>query len=209
MNNAMTPEQFGKSYALLAAKESANDEDLFRVLSVLPDYPAYIDFRSKFKTGAIAAGYIETGFDKLWSRIIARLAETFSYSIPAKPITTKESAKVSESKKKASAEIEKLAELPEADIRARIDSLGKAIAESAAKGEVNKAATNEASRYFKALEKQKREASKEFDAEAKALRDELREVIKTASVDQLKSMLIAAKVQPVKGTESKRMKKAA
>lgn len=209
MTNTMTPEQFGKSYALLEAKVSSNDEDLFRVLNALPDYAAYIDFRSKFKAGAIAAGYIETGFDKLWSRIIARLAETFSYSIPAKPITTKESAKVSESKKKANAEIEKLVELPETEIRARIDTLGKAIAESAAKGEVNKAATSEAARYFKALEKQKREANKSQDSEAKALRDELREIIKTASVDQLKAMLIASRVQPATSDKPVKMKKAA
>lgn len=189
----VTPEQFGKSYALLEAKQSSNDEDLFRVLNVLPDYAAYIDFRTKFKAGAIAAGYIETGFDKLWSRIMARLVGDFGYNVPAKPVTTKGSEAVAKSREKKKSAIAELVALPEAEIKAKIDTLGKAIAQSAAKGETNLAATVEANRYFKALEAKRKEAGKAANEETKQLAAELRDIIKGAPVDVLKAMLSAAK----------------
>lgn len=190
---AVTPEQFGKSYALLEAKQSSNDEDLFSVLGKLPDYAAYIDFRTKFKAGAIAAGYIETGFDKLWSRIVARLVADFGYTVPVKPVTTKGSEAVAKSREKKKSAVAELVALPEDEIKARIDSLGKAIAKSAAKGETNLAATTEANRYFKALEAKRKESSKAANEETKQLIAELREIIKSAPVDTLKAMLAAAK----------------
>ena len=196
-----TPEQFGKSYALLEAKQSSNDEDLFRVLNVLPDYAAYIDFRTKFKAGAIAAGYIETGFDKLWSRIVARLVADFGYTVPVKPVTTKGSEAVAKSREKKKSAVAELVALPEEEIKARIDTLGKAIAQSAAKGETNLAATVEANRYFKALEAKRKESGKAANEEVKQLSAELREIIKGAPVDVLKAMLTAAKAEMQKLAE--------
>lgn len=212
---SITPEQFGKSYAILESKVASNDEDLARVLSGLPDYTAYLDFRTKFKAGAIGAGYLESGFDTLWSRIMARLAENYDYTIPAKPITTKESAKVSESRKKTNEAIATIAALPEDEIKARLDTLGKAIAEAAAKGVPNTAAVTESGRYFKALEAKRKEASKADNEEAKQYKEALRDMMKAAPLAVLKAMLEAGRIaqqelaKPAEPTKVARVRKAA
>jgi hypothetical protein len=191
----ITAKEFGKSYAILEAKVSSNDEDLARVLSKLPDYDAYIKFRTEFKEGALGAGYRESGFDMLWSRIIGRLAADFAYTVPKKPVTTEASAKVAKSREKKKAETDELLKLPEEEIKKRIDSLGKAISESAVKGEVNKAATSEATRYLKALETKRKESSKAAGEEKKQLVETLRGWLKDAPIEVLKAMEVAGRAK--------------
>ena len=193
--NTITAKEFGKSYALLEAKVSSNDEDLFNVLSKLPDYDAYIKFRTEFKEGALAAGYRETGFDMFWSRIMARLVADFGYTVPRKPVTTEGSKAAAAAKEKSKAAVNALIEKPEAELIENINKLAQASAESAAKGQPNAAAAAEISRMMKALATKRKQAAKGLETEKKVLLETLREWLKTAPMEVLKAMEVAGRAK--------------
>lgn len=196
-----TPEQFGALYASHEIAQGNNDAELFASISALP-YADYLAFRDGFKSGAIKAGYIETGFPMLWSRTMGRLASDFGFQIPEKPVTTKDSLRSIKSREKAKAETDMLAKLSIAELSAKRETLTPAIKS----GDIK--ALREDLAIVKAINKVRKDQEKGAESEVKNLRAELREIIKTASVETLRAMLTASKPAQVTSTIQKTKKAA-
>ena len=194
-----TPEQFGALYASHEIEQGNNDAALFAAISKLP-YADYLAFRDGFKSGAIKAGYIETGFPMLWSRTMGRLASDFGFQIPVKPVTSKDSLRSIKSREKAKAETDTLAKLSIAELNAKRETLTPAIKA----GDIK--ALREDLTIVKAINKARKDQEKGAESEVKNLRAELREIIKTAKVETLRAMLAATKPAQITSTIEKARK---
>ncbi len=193
--------QFGALYASHELAQSKNDGELFAALAPL-SYADYVTFRELFKGGAVQAGYIETGFPMLWSRTMGRLATDFGFQIPIKPVTAKQSVKNAASREKAKAKQSEFAKLSIPEMQAKREALTPAIKA----GDVK--ALREDIAIVTAINKARKDQEKGAESEVKNLRAELRELIKTASVETLRAMLAASKPAQITSTIQKTKKAA-
>ena len=201
MKNTNTAQDYGRAYAKAEITQAQNDADVAAILAGL-DFTAYGAFRDDFKAGAKAAGYLETGLDMLWHRLVKRIGDAFGFVAPKSP-------KV-ESQQKA--EKRKAEKATMADVKAQCagkteqDILAEA-AEAIMAGEADKAKllTSAALSLAKDAEKAAKDAERaELAAARDAIIAKVRAYHKAGNITKLNEILAACGNVAEKKTRQKK-----
>ena len=180
-----------------ANREKASFQDIETLARIVPimSYDDYMAFREEFKAGALSAGYQENAFNELWSSKVLAPLKTLGAFPPVKPVTTANSEKVKKSREKA----KQAQNVLESKTPAELEKMRHALFDKIKAWDAD--ALKHDLTIVKALNKVRKAAEKtEKDgqaAELRNLKDQIREILKTADKATLEKMIRAAGAEKV------------
>lgn len=181
----------------LASRELAEIKDLTELAGIIPNmsWDDYMSFRGEVKAGMVAKGYQESGFDKFWSFKVLSGLKTLGVFPPVKPVTTSGSEKVKKSREKA----KQAQNVLEGKTPAELESMRQALFDKIKAGDMD--ALKHDLTIVKALNKVRKQSEKTEKsgqvAEIRNLKDQIREILKTADKATLEKMIRAAGAEKV------------